>query len=107
MEEEEYSHVKQVLKYGLENKKLRLETEAAKDQVRLLSENQQKLELENKKLRLETEKLELEKEKARFETEATKDQVASYPRIRKSSNIRTRNFNASSRSKWLEDWTRA
>jgi len=75
MEEEEYSHVKQVLNCGFENKKLRLETEtatgkvylleyevvrlkekarfemeAAKDQVRLLSENQQKLEVENEKL---------------------------------------------------------
>ena len=50
MEEEENSHVKQVLKYGLENKKLRFETEAAKDQVRLLSENQEKLEHQNEKL---------------------------------------------------------
>ena len=36
MEEEKYSDCQQVIKYGLENKQLRLDTETATKKVRLL-----------------------------------------------------------------------
>ena len=68
IKEEEYSHVERVIKHGLENKKLRLETEIATNKVCLL---------EHEVVRL-TEKarfLELDNEKARLDLEAAKDQV--------------------------------
>ena len=67
-EEEKYSDCQQVIKYGLENKQLRLDTETATKKFRLLEHEIVRL---TEKARLDTKRLELENKQLLLDT-ATK-----------------------------------